>query len=346
MSEAGRHAELPADPADGHPADRRVADRRRAADAPSGHPSSAPALRRAVLVTGLSGAGKASVLRVLEDLGYETVDNPPLQILDDLLSEPGAVPLALGMDARTRGLHTQALADRLALQRARGAAVEVVFVTADEDVLLRRYSETRRRHPLAPGGALGANVADGIAREAELLAPLRDAADLLLDTSALALPDLRRIIERRYGAGAPPLSVAVVSFAYPRGLPREADLVLDLRFLRNPHYDSVLRPMTGRDAPVADYVTADPAWDPFWARVTALLDPLLPAYAVGGKKYLTVALGCTGGKHRSVLAAERLARHLADPRCANGGWPVDLIHRELSLRESFRPLPPLAGAPI
>lgn len=303
--------------------------------------------RRAVLVTGLSGAGKASVLRVLEDLGHETVDNPPLSVLPDLLSEPGELPLAVGVDARSRGFDATELAARLA---ALGdAAPQVVFVTADEEILLRRYSETRRRHPLAPGGALGAKVADGIAREATLLAPLRDRADLLLDTSALALPDLRRIIEGRYGGGAPLLSVAVISFAYPRGLPREADLVLDMRFLRNPHYVPELRPLTGRDEPVADYVTADPAWDPFWARMTAMLDPLLPAYAAAGKKYLTVALGCTGGKHRSVLAAERLARHLE-----SAGWPVDLVHREVGARPvpapgdapgSPPPIPPLATAP-
>ncbi|WP_376099037.1 RNase adapter RapZ [Roseomonas sp. CCTCC AB2023176] len=313
-------------------ADRRVADRRRAPEPFEPPGSDRAPTRRAMVVTGLSGAGKASVLRVLEDLGHETVDNPPLSVLADLFSEAGDAPLALGIDARSRGLDAALLVSGLDAIRARGAGVEIVFVTADEDVLLRRYSETRRRHPLAPGGALGNNVADGIAREEELLAPLRAAADLLIDTSSLAVPDLRRIIERRYGADAPPLSVAVMSFGYPKGLPREADLVLDLRFLRNPHYEQELRPMTGRDAPIAAYVTADPAWEPFWRHMTALLDPLLPAYAAGGKKYLTVALGCTGGKHRSVLTAERLARHLVA-----GGWPVDLIHRELSLRESLKP---------
>ena len=314
--------------------ERRVAERR--AVVPPAPP------RPTVLVTGLSGAGKATVLRVLEDLGHETVDNPPLSVLGELLSEPGAVPLALGVDVRSRGFDATVLAAGIEGLRARGEAPEVVFVTADEDVLLRRFSETRRRHPLAPGGALGAKVGDGIAREAELLAPLRDLADLLIDTSALALPDLRRMVERRYGAGAPALSVAVMSFAYPYGLPREADLVLDMRFLRNPHYVAALRPLTGRDAAVADHVLADPAWEPFWERVTGLLDPLLPAYAAGGKKYLTVALGCTGGKHRSVLAAERLARHLAA-----GGWPVDLVHRELVRRaaDEGAGTAPLAAAP-
>ncbi|MFH5925871.1 RNase adapter RapZ [Roseomonas xinghualingensis] len=289
-------------------------------------------LRQAVVVTGLSGAGKSSVLRVLEDLGHETVDNPPLAVLGELMAGPGERPLAVGVDARTRGFDATALLAGLDALRARGAvAPELVYVEASETILLRRYSETRRRHPLAPAGLPGSGVADGIAREAAALAPLREAADWLIDTSGLPLPELRRMIERRYGiAGTAGMSVTVQSFGYPRGLPREADLVLDMRFLRNPHYDPALRPMTGRDTPVADYIKADAEWAPFWARMTALLDPLLPAYQTGGKKYLTVALGCTGGKHRSVFAAECLARHLS-----RGGWPVELTHRELAVRESL-----------
>ncbi|WP_342452363.1 RNase adapter RapZ [Pararoseomonas baculiformis] len=297
-----------------------------------------------LVVTGLSGAGKSSVLRVLEDLGHETVDNPPLAMLGELMAGPGGGPLAIGMDTRTRGFDAHVLLSGLDALRARGgAAPELIFVDASEEVLLRRYSETRRRHPLAPAGVPGAGVGDGIAREEAALAPLRAAADWVIDTSGLPLPELRRMIERRYGpAGLAGLSVTVQSFGYPQGLPREADLVLDLRFLRNPHYDPQLRPMTGRDAPVAAYIEEDPEWGPFWGRMTALLDPLLPAYEAGGKKYLTVALGCTGGKHRSVLAAERLARHFA-----RSGWPVELLHRELGLREAFHGarLKPAAAAP-
>jgi len=260
------------------------------------------------------------------------------------MAGPGETPLAIGVDTRTRGFDAALLLAGLDALRGRGAAApELLFVDAAAEVLLRRYSETRRRHPLAPAGMPGAGVPDGIAREAAALAPLREAADLVLDTSELPLPELRRVIERRYGAaGLAGMSVSVVSFGYPHGLPREADLVFDLRFLRNPHYDAALRPMTGRDAPVAAFIEADPEWGPFWGRMTALLDPLLPAYEGGGKKYLTVALGCTGGKHRSVLAAERLARHLA-----RGGWPVELTHRELRLREAFPAsrLPAVPGAP-
>lgn len=290
--------------------------------------------RPVVLVTGLSGAGKASILRTLEDLGFETVDNPPLPILEELVGD-GTSPIAIGVDARSRGFDAEEV--RHAIERLRlreDLQVTLAFATAEEAVLLRRFSETRRRHPLAPGGPMGSRVALGIAQEAAMLAPLRDAADLVVDTSDLPLPELRRLIERRFPpAGAAGLDITVVSFAYPKGLPREAELVFDMRFLRNPHYDPVLRPQTGRDAPVAAFVEADPDFAPFWARMTGLLDLLLPRYVAEGKKYLTIAFGCTGGKHRSVLVAERLAAHLAA-----GGWRCDVIHRELA------PAPAPAGA--
>lgn len=285
-----------------------------------------PARRQVVLVTGLSGAGKASILRVLEDLGYETVDNPPLGVLEALVGD-GDQPLAAGVDTRTRDFDPQAalrLLDRLRLRP--DIAVTLVFATAEPDALLRRYTETRRRHPLAPGGPLGHNVADGIAREAALMAPLRETAELLVDTSDLPLPELRRMIERRFGVeGAPGMGVSVMSFGYPKGLPREADLVFDLRFLRNPHYVDALRPLTGRDPAIAAFIEADPDFAPFWRCMTEMLGPLLPRYAQEGKKYLTIAFGCTGGKHRSVLAAERLAHHLLSQ-----GWRVELFHRELT----------------
>jgi UPF0042 nucleotide-binding protein len=285
-----------------------------------------PMPRPVVLVTGLSGAGKASILRTLEDLGFETVDNPPLNILEELVGD-GDTPLAIGVDARSRGFDEADLRGLLDRLRVRpDINPTLVFATAEEPVLLRRYSETRRRHPLAPGGSLGSRVSEGIAREAALLAPLRAAADLLVDTSELPLPELRRLIEHRFRqSGHAGLDITVISFAYPKGLPREADLVLDMRFLRNPHYDPVLRPMTGRDAPVAGFVVSDPDFAPFWARMTGLLGLLLPRYQAEGKKYLTVALGCTGGRHRSVLVAERLAAHLRSE-----GWRAEVIHRELS----------------
>jgi UPF0042 nucleotide-binding protein len=299
-----------------------------------------PPRRQVVLVTGLSGAGKASILRVLEDLGYETVDNPPLSVLEALVGD-GGQPLAAGVDSRTRDFDAAAalrLMERLRLRP--DIAASLVFATAEPDVLLRRFTETRRRHPLAPGGPLGHNVSDGIARETALLAPLRETAELLVDTSDLPLPELRRMIERRFGIeGAAGMGVSVMSFAYPKGLPREADLVFDLRFLRNPHYVEALRPLTGRDPAVAGFIEADPDFAPFWRCMTEMLSPLLPRYAQEGKKYLTIALGCTGGKHRSVLAAERLAYHLTTQ-----GWRVDLSHRELpaAAADAFPPGMPAA----
>jgi UPF0042 nucleotide-binding protein len=294
-----------------------------------------PAPRPVVLVTGLSGAGKASILRTLEDLGFETVDNPPLPILEELVGD-GTSPIAIGVDARSRGFDAAEV--RHAIERLRlrqDIQVTLAFATAEEAVLLRRFSETRRRHPLAPGGPMGSRVALGIAQEAAMLAPLREASDMVIDTSDLPLPDLRRLIERRFRpAGAAGLDITVVSFGYPKGLPREAELVFDMRFLRNPHYDPVLRPQTGRDAPVAAFVEADPDFAPFWTRMTGLLDLLLPRYVAEGKKYLTIAFGCTGGKHRSVLVAERLAAHLAA-----GGWRSEVIHRDIAPA----PAPP-AGA--
>jgi UPF0042 nucleotide-binding protein len=205
--------------------------------------------------------------------------------------------------------------------------VSLIFATAEDEALLRRYTESRRRHPLAPGGPMGSRVLDGIAREKALLEALRDTADLTIDTSELPLADLRRMIEGRFAPDAAAgLAVSVLSFAYPKGLPREADLVFDVRFLRNPHYDPVLRPMTGQAAPVAAFIEADPDFSAFWQRLRDFLELLLPRYAAEGKKYFTIAVGCTGGKHRSVLVAERLAGHLRAT-----GWRVDLAHRELKI---------------
>lgn len=295
---------------------------------------SPPAVRRpVVLVTGLSGAGKASILRVLEDLGHETMDNPPLDALASLVAE-GRRPLALGVDSRTRGFTAAAALAALANLRADPAlAPTLVFATADATILLRRYTETRRRHPLAEAGT----VAEGIAREEALLEPLGEAADWVVDTTDLPLPELRRRVEERFRPGEADgrggLGIAVVSFAFPHGLPREADLVFDLRFLRNPHYVPRLRPLTGLDPEVAAHVEADPEFAPFLARLTGFVDPLLPRFVAEGKKYLTVAVGCTGGRHRSVLVAERLAAHLRGL-----GWRAASSHRGL-------PVPGPVGTP-
>jgi UPF0042 nucleotide-binding protein len=293
--------------------------------------------RRVVLVTGLSGAGKASILRVLEDLGYEAVDNPPLRLMEDLVAR-GERPMALGVDTRSQGFDGADIGAMLArLRRNPALRPELVFVYADESALLRRYTETRRRHPMAPTS----RVVDGITAEIALTAPLREAADLLLDTSDLPLPMLRRMIEQRFSSGEDNdagMTVALISFAYPAGLPREAELVFDARFLRNPHYDPMLRDKTGLDPAVASYVEADPDYAPFMAKVTDLLTLLLPRFVQEGKKYASIAIGCTGGRHRSVRIVEALAERLRrlqpglrQGECLAGAtWRVVVTHRELA----------------
>lgn len=275
--------------------------------------------RQVVIVTGLSGAGKLSILRVLEDLGFETVDNPPLVALDDLVLR-AEQNLAIGMDARTRGFSADSvLAAVAALREMPGLAPELLYATASDDSLLRRYSETRRRHPLAQSGA----IAEGIGLERALTAPLEAAADLRLDTSALSLPQLRTLIEQRYGARAPGMVLTLVSFAYPRGIPPEADLVFDMRFLANPHYDPALRDFSGKDPEIAKFLEQDPDFLAYFSKIADLLEFLLPRFVHEGKKYATICAGCTGGQHRSVYMIEKLNTHLASL-----GWRVGVTHRE------------------
>jgi RNase adapter protein RapZ len=293
-----------------------------------------PRLLTMVLVSGLSGAGRASVLRTLEDIGFEAVDNPPIELITDLaaraLASGETRRIAVGVDARARGFDADAVTGVLAtLRRNPAVRAELVFVWADEAVLLRRYTETRRRHPLAPQG----RVADGIAAEQLLTASLHEAADLLIDTSDLPLAALRRTVEERFSGAGPEerqvkLAVSLISFAFPAGLPRESDMVLDARFLRNPHYVTELKPRTGLDPEVKAYVVADPDFAAFYAKVVDLLELVLPRFVQEGKKYATISVGCTGGRHRSVTIVEMLALQLA-----GSGWRVTTTHRELA-RES------------
>jgi len=288
-----------------------------------------------VIVTGLSGGGKASILRALEDVGYEAVDNPPLTMLEEMIAR-GDQKLAVGIDARTRGFDAVGVLDAIARLRSNpGLRIQLVYAWADENTLQRRYTETRRRHPLAPQGV----VADGIAAEITLTEPLREIADLVVDTSGLPIANLRRLIERHFGAGSEeaPLVVSLMSFAYPKGLPKEADLVFDARFLRNPHYDPILRPRTGMDPDVGAYVEADPDFHEFFARIAELIELVLPRFVQEGKKYATITIGCTGGRHRSVHLIEKLANHLASRASTrqvtdgnDTGWRVFVTHRELA----------------
>jgi UPF0042 nucleotide-binding protein len=291
--------------------------------------------RAVVIVTGLSGGGKASILRALEDVGYEAVDNSPLTMLEEMIAR-GDHKLAVGIDARTRGFDAAGVLDAIARLRSNpGLRVQLVYAWADERTLQRRYTETRRRHPLAPQGM----VTDGIAAEIALTEPLRAYADMVVDTSDLPIANLRRVIEQNFGADADRarLVVSLVSFAYPKGLPRDADLVFDARFLRNPHYDPILRPRTGLDPAVGTYIEADVDFKVFFTRLTELIELMLPRFVQEGKKYATICIGCTGGRHRSVHLIEKLANHLATVAAARqmeqghvNDWRVFVTHRELT----------------
>ena len=279
-----------------------------------------------VLVTGPSGAGRTTAINVLEDLGFEVIDNLPLSLLGRLLDGPPlSHPLALGLDVRNRDFSTDALIDAIdRLAQRSELRLQVLYLDCDEDELVRRYSETRRRHPLAPADSPLA----GIARERELLVPVRARADVLLDSSGLSPHALRAEIEHWF---APPegrtLAVTIHSFSYKRGLPRGLDLVIDCRFLRNPHWDAALRPLDGRDARVDAHVAGDPRFDGFFTSMCDFVVPLLPAYHAEGKTHLSIGFGCTGGQHRSVAVTERLAKALAKE-----GWQVSKRHRELERR--------------
>ncbi|MGN6622019.1 MAG: RNase adapter RapZ [Sphingomonas sp.] len=283
-----------------------------------------------LLVTGMSGAGKSTVLNTLEDMGWEVVDNLPLFLLERLLASPlpeGADddlrPIAIGFGAGTRDFDPTRIVKRIKkLRDDHGHDIGTLFLDCAGSELERRYSETRRRHPLA----LDRPASDGIARERELLAPLRQWANRLIDTTSLSANELAQQVRTtflRQGLGEPTLSVT--SFGYARGLPSNADLVFDMRFLRNPHWNEALRPGTGLDADVGAYVAADPAYEAAMAQIESLILLLLPRYRAEGKAYVTIAFGCTGGRHRSVHVAERMASRLR----AEGFSPT-IAHRDLA----------------
>jgi len=282
-----------------------------------------------IVVTGMSGAGKSSTLGIFEDLGYEVVDNLPLSLLPSLVrpvSDDGKAigpqPLAICTDVRSRQFDPQTFRRRIepVLNDAR-LQTALVFIDCDDATLQRRFTETRRRHPLAADRS----VIDGIRLERERLNWFRDRADLTIDTTSMPVQDLRRLLKGHFALDRKEtVSISVISFAYRHGLPPEADLVFDVRFLKNPHYQEALKPLSGRDQAIADYISGDSAFSPFFDSFTGLLLGLLPAYEAEGKSYLTIAVGCTGGRHRSVYTAERLAETLI-----KGGWTAALRHRDI-----------------
>lgn len=296
------------------------------------NPQSTPLLKKSrlvVLVTGMSGAGKTTVLKAFEDLGFEALDNMPLSLLPRVVGEVGPAtdvpgpPIAVGVDIRTRDFAAAAFAEQLQnLRDQPGVRVQVLFVDCGDEELLRRYTETRHRHPLAHDRP----VLDGVIMERQLVSPLLDIADLHLDTTGRTPYDVKGFLAHNFEADKSPraMSVFVTSFSYRQGIPRDADLVFDVRFLRNPHYDPQLKALTGRDGAVQDYIAGDDGFVDFMDRLTALLATLVPRYGDGGKSYLTIAVGCTGGKHRSVFVAEKLAAWLEDNQTS-----VRLAHRDV-----------------
>jgi UPF0042 nucleotide-binding protein len=281
---------------------------------------------RLVFVTGPSGAGRTTAIRVLEDLGYEGIDNIPLSLVPHLIDgAPAGRSIALGLDVRNRDFNATALIELIdRLTRDPRVALQVVYLDCAPAELIRRFSETRRRHPLAPSETPSL----GVEREIDLLAPIRARADHLIDTSELNPHDLKAELAQWFEPGpSGRLAVSVQSFSYKRGVPRGMDMIFDCRFLANPHWSPDLRPLDGRDPRVESFVRDDPRFPEFYQKVRDLLLFLLPAQLDEGKAHLAIGFGCTGGQHRSVAIAELVGNALAE-----AGWPVSKRHRELERR--------------
>ena len=286
-------------------------------------PARRSSLPRLLLVTGMSGAGKSTVLDALEDMGWDCVDNLPTALLNDFVhgerAAPQKLPVAVGMDVRSRGFDAKALP--ALVKSIEGVTPEILYLDCAGAELMRRFDETRRRHPLAPDRP----AEDGIARERGVTAPLRQLADVVLDTTDLTPVELRDALLRRYGGEVDQPILTLASFGYARGISRAADLVFDMRFIANPHWVDELRLLTGEDRSVQDYVARDLAWTPTMDQIESLLSGLIPRYWAAGKSYLTVAFGCTGGRHRSVAAAAEMARRLR-----GAGFSPIVRHRDLA----------------
>jgi RNase adapter protein RapZ len=288
-------------------------------------------LKRILLVTGLSGAGKTTALQTLEDLGWEAVDNFPIRLAGPLLAMPSPegkaepdLPLALGFDTRTRGFEANRLIEQIkTLQKREDLEISMLFLDCAGTEIERRYSETRRRHPLAQDRP----AIDGIAQERMLMEPLRRWADLVIDTTRLSSSDLQAKIRDSFRTSAGKMTVSIASFGFSRGVPHNADMIFDMRFLRNPHWDAELRPKTGLEQDVADYIEQDEAYQESISKIADLLKMLLPRYDAQGKAYVTIAFGCTGGRHRSVHVAEHIAQLLRDY-----GYAPSIDHRNLNSR--------------
>lgn len=299
-----------------------------------------PSRLRILLVTGVSGAGKTTALKTLEDLGWEAIDNFPIRLLPLLVETPHAVgsrandrPLAVGFDTRTRGFDPAAIVRQVReLEQRTEYESSTLFLDCAGRELQRRYAETRRRHPLAQDRSAEA----GIAEEREWLQPMRRWAENVIDTTDMPVSDLQQEIRRRFALEQSPTSIIISSFGFARGMPPSADLVFDMRFLRNPHWDRTLRPLTGMDGRVSAFIQEDEAYEGAVDRITDLLTFLLPRYQAAAKAYVHIAIGCTGGRHRSVFVAEEISKRLQ----AAGFCPT-VQHRNLT----SRPVDAIEGSP-
>ncbi len=281
--------------------------------------------RRIVFVTGMSGAGKSTALNAFEDLGFEAVDNLPLSLLSNLVfSDDNEDSVAIGIDVRTRNFKAHLLLEAInRLRKNNELDVTLLYLECSSSQLENRFKTTRRPHPLAHDR----RIIDGINQERELTRPLKHEASMVVDTSSRTPADFRHLMEERFAPmGASRLTLFVTSFSFAHGVPREADLVIDVRFLQNPHYVDELQKLCGRDKPVADYIDQDPDFSQFITNLKTLITPLLPRYASEGKSYLTLAIGCTGGKHRSVYVTELMFKWLEESE-----FPVRVFHRDLKV---------------
>lgn len=283
-----------------------------------------------LLITGMSGAGKSTALSMLEDLDYEAIDNLPINLLPSLIElamkkDPDHIKpaLAIGVDVRTRNFKPENILNILNQLRAHeGISVKILYFDSSNEILAKRFSETRRKHPLAKGKP----VSEGINRERAMIDVIKAQSDYIFDTSEYNIHDLRRTLSEHFErSDENTMGISITSFAYPKGIPRDADLVFDVRFLKNPHYDPNLRPLTGMDEDVGNYIRKDPIFQNSWDKISALILTLLPEYKKEGKAYLTIAFGCTGGRHRSVYFVENLGKFLMEKK-----YKVNLHHRELS----------------
>ena len=293
-------------------------------------PPKPPHKQRVLLVTGVLGAGKTTALRALEDLGWETIDNFPMRLLEGLIDNPDLgngqhAPLAIGFDSRTRGFNAASVISLV--KRLTGRAdlsLTTLYLDCGADELQRRYNETRRPHPLSADMPAEA----GIAAERELMEPLRRWADVVINTTAFSAHLLTQSIRGQFAlATGPAMTLSLCSFGFAKGMPPVADFIFDMRFLENPHWEAALRPLTGKDARIGEFIRRDAAWQPAFVHIRDLLLTVLPRFAAQGKAYVTIAFGCTGGRHRSVFMAEQIAEALRGQ-----GFSPTLLHRNLASR--------------